>query len=124
MTTDDQRIVREARLAAARRAEGYREQALRLYPWVCGGCGRTFTHANLRQLEVHHKNGNHHDNPTDGSNWELLCTYCHEHEHAKLADSAGRADARDRPAASTFQPFAGLKSMVSRRDADSDESKK
>ena len=121
MTSDDDRIVREARLAAARRAQGYRERALRMYPWVCGACGRQFTHANLRLLEVHHRNGNHEDNPPDGSNWELLCTYCHEHEHAKLADSAGRTDRRGGPAPSTFQPFSGLRSLVGGRTGTPEE---
>ncbi|QTG90742.1 HNH endonuclease, partial [Vibrio furnissii] len=23
----------------------------------------------------------HTNNPEDGSNWELLCLYCHDHEH-------------------------------------------
>ena len=102
------RTVREARRNAEKRAAGYREQALKLYPWVCGRCARSFTHANLRQLEVHHKNGNHDDNPPDGSNWELLCTYCHEHEHSKLLDSAGRTDAANATSAATHNPFADL----------------
>ena len=105
-------VVREARRNADKRAAGYREQALKLYPWVCGRCARTFTHANLQLLEVHHKNGNHDDNPADGSNWELLCTYCHEHEHSKLKDSAGRTDAANAMAAATHNPFADLKAML------------
>ncbi len=108
--------MREARREDAKRAAGYRAQALKLYPWVCGGCGtRTFTHANLQLLEVHHKNGNHDDNPPDGSNWELLCTYCHEHEHSKLKDMAGRTDAGIDLAPATHNPFAGLKSQLDAR---------
>lgn len=53
-------------------------------------CARTFTHDNLLLLEVHHNNGNHDDNPQDGSNWGLLGTCCHEHEHSKIKDAAGR----------------------------------
>jgi len=34
------RIVAEARHAAAQRDQGYREQALRIYPWICGRCSR------------------------------------------------------------------------------------
>jgi hypothetical protein len=34
------RIVAEARRTAAKREQGYREQALRIYPWICGRCGR------------------------------------------------------------------------------------
>lgn len=106
------RIVREARRAAEEREAGYRARALKLYPWVCGVCGRTFTHANLQLLEVHHKNGNHDDNPPDGSNWELLCTYCHEHEHAKLRDGTGLRDPAAGPAPATSQPFADLKALL------------
>ena len=105
-------VVLDARRNAEKRAEGYREQALKLFPWVCGRCTRTFTHNNLQLLEVHHKNGNHDDNPADGSNWELLCTYCHEHEHSKLKDMAGRTDSGKAAAVSTFNPFADLKAML------------
>ena len=105
-------VVRDTRRNAEQRATGYREQALKLYPWVCGKCARTFTHANLIQLEVHHKNGNHDDNPPDGSNWELLCTYCHENEHSKLKDSEGRTDSGNATSTATHNPFADLKAML------------
>ncbi|MGH8665548.1 MAG: YajD family HNH nuclease [Burkholderiales bacterium] len=106
-------IVRAARRNAEQRAAGYREQALKMYPWVCGLCGRTFTHSNLQLLEVHHRNGNHDDNPPDGSNWELLCTYCHEHEHSKLKDSAGREPPGGQAATTaTHNPFADLKARL------------
>ena len=108
-------VVLEARRNAEKRAAGYRAQALELFPWVCGRCARTFTHGNLQLLEVHHKNANHDDNPPDGSNWELLCTYCHEHEHSKLKDMAGRTDAGNAASASTFNPFADLKAMLESR---------
>jgi 5-methylcytosine-specific restriction endonuclease McrA len=106
------RVVLEARRNAEKRAAGYREQALKLFPWVCGRCARSFTRSNLQLLEVHHKNGNHDDNPPDGSNWELLCTYCHEHEHSKLKDMAGRTDTGHASTAATFNPFAQLKAMM------------
>ncbi len=109
---DFEQLAREARRKADERERGYRAQALKLYPWVCGGCARTFTHANLQQLEVHHKNGNHDDNPPDGSNWELLCTYCHEHEHSKVLDAAGRSDGGNASSAATFNPFADLKERM------------
>jgi hypothetical protein len=108
-------VVLDARRNAEKRAAGYRAQALKLFPWVCGSCARTFAHANLQLLEVHHKNGNHDDNPPDGRNWELLCTYCHEHEHSKLKDMAGRAEAGDLPPAATFNPFAELKAKMESR---------
>ena len=105
-------IVRDARRSAEQRAQGYREQALKLFPWVCGRCARTFTRANLQLLEVHHKNSNHDDNPTDGSNWELLCTYCHENEHSKLKDSLGRPESESDTPSATFNPFADLKQRL------------
>jgi hypothetical protein len=62
---------------------GYREQALKLFPWVCGRCAREFSGKQVRELTVHHKDHNHDNNPSDGSNWELLCIYCHEQEHTR-----------------------------------------
>lgn len=106
------KVVLDARRAADKRDAGYRAQALKLYPWVCGRCARTFTHANLQLLEVHHKNSNHNDNPPDGSNWELLCTYCHEHEHSKIKDGAGRTAGVDDLPVATFNPFADLKARL------------
>src|SRR5438105_4212702 len=97
------RIVAEARRSADQRNAGYREQALKMFPWVCGRCAREFTRANVRELTVHHKNHNHDDNPPDGSNWELLCVYCHDNEHARY--QAGGSTAATTPVA-TGNPFA------------------
>ena len=118
MTTPDQakldRIVAEARRKSDERAKGYRERALKMYPWVCGRCAREFTRANVHELTVHHRNHNHDDNPADGSNWELLCVYCHDNEHSRQIDHTGVSarDAVDAPAASTSTPFAGLASLL------------
>ena len=102
-------VLREARRDDAKRAAGYRAQALKLYPWVCGKCAREFTHSNLQLLEVHHKNGNHDDNPADGSNWELLCIYCHENEHAREVDAkAGGGGPEAAKEGATHRPFADL----------------
>ncbi|PSJ18926.1 YajD family HNH nuclease [Nitrosomonas supralitoralis] len=106
------KVVLEARQNAEKRAQGYRAQALKLFPWVCGRCARTFDHKNLQLLEVHHKNNNHDDNPSDGSNWELLCTYCHENEHSKLKDSMGRDNNGQAESVATYNPFANLKDML------------
>ncbi|MDR3414281.1 MAG: YajD family HNH nuclease [Formivibrio sp.] len=110
------RLVLEARRTAEKWELGYRAQALKLFPWVCGRCARTFDHTNLQLLEVHHKNNNHHDNPPDGScNWELLCTYCHGNEHSKLKDMERRGDSGNFMPMTTFNPFAGLKTMLASR---------
>jgi 5-methylcytosine-specific restriction endonuclease McrA len=108
------RIVAEARRNRELREQDYREQALKIYPWVCGRCAREFTRANVQQLTVHHKDHNHDNNPPDGSNWELLCIYCHENEHARYLDSAGRDEAArgEQDAPSTFKAFADLKSLL------------
>lgn len=110
------RIVAEARRNAGQRDKGYRERALKLYPWVCGRCAREFTRANLQELTVHHRNHDHDDNPADGSNWELLCVYCHDNEHSRYIDHTGvdASAAEDAPAAATAHPFADLKALLKR----------
>ncbi|HLF22713.1 MAG TPA: YajD family HNH nuclease, partial [Burkholderiales bacterium] len=79
------RIVAQARKDADARMGGYREQSLRLHPWVCARCGREYTRENLHELTVHHKDHNHDNNPPDGGNWENLCLYCHDWEHQKYS---------------------------------------
>ncbi len=101
-------VVARARRERDERLKGYRELSLRIHPWVCGRCGRSFTRENLHLLTVHHKDHNHDNNPLDGSNWENLCIYCHDNEHARYLDhqagagvagstSDGRQDATNRP---------------------------
>jgi len=90
-------LLDEARAAAAKRAAGYRERSLALHGWICAKCAREFDASNLHLLTVHHKDGNHHNNPPDGSNWENLCVYCHDDEHSRelLADYLAGRDAPD-----------------------------
>ena len=76
-------LVREANEAARTRQQGYRERSLALHGWICAKCAREFDRANLHLLTVHHKDGNHENNPPDGSNWENLCVDCHEDEHSR-----------------------------------------
>lgn len=108
------RIVAEARRNQEERERGYREQALKLFPWICGRCTREFDHKNLRELTVHHKNHNHDDNPTDGSNWELLCLYCHDEEHRRYltADLYGGSGADKPKDTGGHKPFADLAALL------------
>ena len=106
------RIVAEARRNQEQRESTYRERALKIYPWICGRCAREFTQTNLHMLTVHHRDHNHDNNPPDGSNWELLCLYCHDNEHARYLDSPPRSVASEAPAAATYQPFADLESLL------------
>ncbi len=79
-------ILGEAQSAREKRAAGYRDRALKIYPPICARCGREFSGKRLRELTVHHKDHNHDNNPPDGSNWELLCIYCHDMEHQRYLD--------------------------------------
>jgi hypothetical protein len=85
------RIVAEARRNREARAQTYREQALKLFPWICGRVRAEFDRSNVRELTVHHKDHNHDNNPSDGSNWELLCVYCHDNEHSRELEAAAGA---------------------------------
>ena len=108
-------LVAESRQNRESREQGYREQSLKLYPWICGRCRREFTRDNVQQLTVHHRDHNHDNNPPDGSNWELLCVYCHDNEHQRLLEADARngssADT-DKAPSSVHKPFADLKSLL------------
>ncbi len=115
-SSDDRldRIVAGARRARELREKGYREQALKLFPHICGRCGREFNRSNLHELTVHHRDHDHDNNPADGSNWELLCLYCHDNEHQRqLAAQHGtssRSDSKHKTA--MHNPFADLKDLL------------
>src|SRR5574340_1710856 len=88
-------IVRELK-QAGRTPGNYREQSLKIHGMICAKCGREFDFNNRHLLTVHHKDGNHRNNPPDGSNWENLCVYCHEDEHSRgrLADYLNKKERR------------------------------
>lgn len=115
------RILADIRRRSAERGEGYRERALKILPHVCGRCGRSFAGKTLHELTVHHKDHNHHNNPPDGSNWELLCVYCHDDEHQKSASSGyhtpGTRDAHTDPPLD-YRPFEGLRSEEKQEPGD------
>jgi 5-methylcytosine-specific restriction endonuclease McrA len=106
------RVVAEARQQRDSREQGYRERALKLFPHLCGRCGREFGGERLRELTVHHKDHNHDNNPNDGSNWELLCLYCHDNEHSRVLDEAVRKRGADGHVIATHNPFAALQGLL------------
>jgi len=103
--------IREKRM----KKEEFRNKALKIFPWVCGKCGREFSGKKLRELTVHHRDHNHGNNPPDGSNWELLCIYCHDNEHSRFLEAEWQntpdSDTEERPAAN-HTPFAGLGKLL------------
>jgi hypothetical protein len=113
-------LVAEARKQQEMREQSYRGQALKMYPWICGRCGREFTHKNLAELTVHHRDHNHDNNPNDGSNWELLCLYCHDNEHQKYEEMRfGSLKAAEKSSADAnagkHNPFANLKDLMNKK---------
>ena len=102
------------------REQGYRAQSLKIHPWVCGRCGREFNQKNLYELTVHHKDHNHDNNPPDGSNWENLCIYCHDNEHARLVDPQTiDTPSEQRSSTATPKPFSALAKLLN-TDPDTD----
>jgi hypothetical protein len=101
--------------AQSRREASYREKALRMYPHICGRCGREFSGKRLSELTVHHRDHNHDNNPEDGSNWELLCLYCHDNEHQRRVDPHYQ---KEEPATAgsgnkaTHKALAGLEALL------------
>jgi hypothetical protein len=108
------RVVAQAIKSRDQREQGYREKALKLYPWICGRCQREFERTNLHELTVHHRDHNHDNNPQDGSNWELLCLYCHDNEHARMLDAEYGSLVQTKNDSATHNPFADLKSLLNK----------
>ena len=114
------RIVSEARKNREEWEQSYRARALKILPWICARCGREFEGKRLRELTVHHKDHNHENNPADGSNWELLCLYCHENEHGREAVAAAYGEetpgqAQGTAPASGFLPFENLAALLAKK---------
>jgi 5-methylcytosine-specific restriction endonuclease McrA len=74
-------IVKELKAGVPK--SSYREQSLKINDLICAKCGKEFEPKDRHLLTVHHKDGNHDNNPKDGSNWENLCVYCHDDEHSR-----------------------------------------
>ena len=114
-------IVAEFRREKAREEATYRARALKLLPHVCGHCGREFEGRRLSELTVHHKDSDSTNNPPDGSNWELLCFFCHDNEHARnnVSDAlTGNASAAQPKTTGLQQPFAGLADLLKPKKED------
>jgi hypothetical protein len=108
-------IIAEARRNREEREKTYRERALKLFPWICGRCAREFAGKKLRELTVHHKDHDHDNNPLDGSNWELLCIYCHENEHARYSTAEWYDETTpggEQEPSTTHKPFAALEALL------------
>ena len=107
------KVVADARRASEERGKGYREKALGMYPHICGRCSREFDHTSISELTVHHRDHNHDNNPSDGSNWELLCLYCHDNEHQRQLEAhmGGGSTSESKSNSATHNPFSDLKSM-------------
>lgn len=109
-------VLAEQQKYNTQRASGYREQAMKLFPHICGRCTREFAGRNLSELTVHHVDHNHDNNPPDGSNWELLCLYCHDEEHSKFENLVRYGSTQDsKPNPATFNPFADLKEKMEQK---------
>ena len=102
---------------AAARRNSYRDRALRIFPHICARCGREFSGRKITQLTVHHKDGKHENNPPDGSNWELLCLYCHDNEHQRQLEAAASESGATRTGpTATHSPFANLKALLGKQE--------
>ena len=112
------RILDEASRSRTERDQSYRGRALKILPWVCGSCGRDFEGRNLHELTVHHKDHDHTNNPADGSNWELLCHWCHDNEHSRhaVAEASGKARPRRAEPRPMQSPFADLDRLLESDD--------
>jgi 5-methylcytosine-specific restriction endonuclease McrA len=118
-TERQKQIIAEVRRNRERREKTYRERALKLFPHVCGKCGREFSGKKLKELTVHHRDHDHDNNPPDGSNWELLCIYCHDNEHSRYVDAEwydAEVPSGDQEPASSNKPFAGLADLLKNKD--------
>ncbi|MET1077994.1 MAG: YajD family HNH nuclease [Pseudomonas sp.] len=104
-----------SRFLSSKAEEDYRQKALKMYPHVCGRCAREFSGKRLSELTVHHRDHNHGNNPQDGSNWELLCLFCHDNEHSRYTDQqyfAEGSTASPQAPKSTHKAFADLAALL------------
>jgi 5-methylcytosine-specific restriction endonuclease McrA len=109
------RLAEQVRRERMQYDQSYRGQALKILPHICSHCGREFSGKRLKELTVHHKDNDHNNNPPDGSNWELLCIYCHDNEHTRMLQGHGYVALQpggDSQPRSTYRPFENLKALL------------
>ena len=114
-TQDRKSAIDRARKTQDELQKSYREQSLRIHPWICARCGREFTLKTLHMLTVHHKDHDHNNNPPDGSNWENLCLYCHDNEHRRYLDHTegeGIKVEEKKKDTITHNPFSALEGLL------------
>ncbi|MFO8010832.1 MAG: YajD family HNH nuclease [Dehalococcoidia bacterium] len=101
------------------RQRTYRERALKMFPWICARCGREFQGKRVSELTVHHIDHDHDNNPPDGSNWELLCLYCHENEHSPYLTKEWYEETRpgkEKKPQAAFKPLAKLDELLKKKE--------
>jgi 5-methylcytosine-specific restriction endonuclease McrA len=114
-TKRQEQIIADVQRNREQREKTYRERALKLFPHVCAKCGREFSGKKLKELTVHHRDHDHDNNPPDGSNWELLCIYCHDNEHSRHLDAewyGGKTVEEKLKVSLSNKPFAGLYDLL------------
>ena len=119
-TDEDEKLRRfydDVRRERQQTHRNYRDRALSILPHVCAVCSREFEGKKLRELTVHHKDHNHDNNPPDGSNWELLCIYCHDELHERGDNAQWYAEPApiDKKTSKGFKPFEGLDKLLARK---------
>jgi len=111
-------IVAQALKSRNQRERDYRTRSLKIHPWICTRCGRDFDRNNINELTVHHKDHDHSNNPADGSNWEHLCVYCHENEHARTIDLTNESTlGRPTKKVITNKSLSGLSEIINKKKA-------
>jgi len=116
MKDDIEKVVARAIRNKIGREKEYRAMSLKMHPWICARCSREFSERNIHELTVHHKDHNHENNPKDGSNWEHLCIYCHDNEHARyINDSSYSSIPTSSSTVARHKPLANLGAEIMKR---------
>jgi len=106
---------RDARRAREEREQGYRAQALKLFPWICGRCAREFDQRQRPRAHGPPQGPQPRPQPARRQQLGIACLYCHDNEHQRyleepraLTGSTGHAHG------ATHLPFADLAGLLKR----------